>query len=89
MADSPPNSVLEVHVNCRSSSQYLGTSEKNLYLLISEKNWVVNYFKGLIGVWFYMVLITTIGVVLSTYLADAIEVRHQYMHPDDEQRRWR
>lgn len=28
------------------------------------------------------------AVVLSTFLADAINVRHEYMHPDDEQR-WR
>jgi hypothetical protein len=32
---------------------------------------------------------TALSVVLSTYLADAIAVRHHYMHPDDDQRRWR
>jgi ABC-type transport system involved in multi-copper enzyme maturation permease subunit len=68
MDDSPPNAVLEVHLSCRSPNQYLGTAANNLYLLVAEKNWVVNYFKGLTGIWFYMVLITTIGVVLSTYL---------------------
>jgi hypothetical protein len=29
------------------------------------------------------------AVLLSTYLADAIEVRHNYMNPDDEPRRFR
>jgi len=29
------------------------------------------------------------SVVLSTFLADAINVRHGYMHPDDEPRRRR
>jgi hypothetical protein len=31
----------------------------------------------------------SLAVVLSTYLADSIEVRHQYMNPDSEPRRWR
>lgn len=31
---------------------------------------------------------SALQVVLSTYLADAINARHQYMQPDDEQR-WR
>lgn len=29
------------------------------------------------------------SVVLSTFLADAINARHRYMHPDDDQRRRR
>ncbi len=28
-------------------------------------------------------------VAVSTYLADAIEIRHRYMNPDDQQRDWR
>jgi len=68
MADGPDNAMLEIHLSCRSPNQYLGTADKNLFLLVAEKNWVMNYFKGLSGIWFYMVLITTIGVVLSTYL---------------------
>lgn len=68
MADSPPGAVLEIHLSCRSPNQYLGTADKNLFLLVAERNWVANYFKGLSGVWFYMLMITTIGVVLSTYL---------------------
>lgn len=68
MADSPPDAILEVHLNCRSASQYLGTAEGNLYLLMDEGNWVWNFFKGLLGVWFFMVLVVTLGTVLSTYL---------------------
>ena len=68
MAGSPPSAVLEVHLNCRSGSQYLGTAERNLYMLVDESNWVWNFFKGLIGIWFFMVLVVTLGTVLSTYL---------------------
>ena len=32
---------------------------------------------------------SAMSVVLSTFLADSIEVRHQYMNSDDDQRRWR
>lgn len=31
----------------------------------------------------------SMSVVLSTFLADAIEVRHSYMNPDDDPRRFR
>jgi len=31
----------------------------------------------------------SLAMVLTTYLADSIEVRHHYMNPDSEQRRWR
>ncbi|HQR05775.1 MAG TPA: hypothetical protein PLN21_03080 [Gemmatales bacterium] len=68
MADSPPGAVLEVHINCRASSQYLGVAERNLYLLLQEGNWVWNFYKGMIGVWFFMILVVILGTVLSTYL---------------------
>lgn len=68
LADSTPDTVLEVHVMCNSSSQYLGTAEKNLYLIIDESNWIVNYFKALLCIWMYMILVVTLGVVASTYL---------------------
>jgi hypothetical protein len=31
----------------------------------------------------------SLSVVLGTFLADAINVRHMYMHPGDDQRRFR
>jgi hypothetical protein len=31
----------------------------------------------------------SLSVVLSTFLADAIQVRHNYMNPDDDPRRFR
>lgn len=31
----------------------------------------------------------SLSVVLSTFLADSIKVRHGHMNPDDQQRRWR
>jgi hypothetical protein len=68
MADSPPGSELQVHINCRANSQYLGTAKRNLYILVDEGNWIINFGKGIIGVWFFMVLVVTLGVVLSTYL---------------------
>lgn len=68
MSDTPAGYPLEVHVNCRASSQYLGTAKRNLYILLEEGNWILNFAKGIIGIWFFMVLVVTLGVVLSTYL---------------------
>ncbi len=30
-----------------------------------------------------------LGLALTTYLADAIQVRHRYMNPDEDQGNWR
>lgn len=68
MADSPPGAVLEVHLNCRATSQYLGVAQRNLFLLLQEGNWVWNFYKGMIGIWFFMILVVILGTVLSTYL---------------------
>jgi ABC-type transport system involved in multi-copper enzyme maturation permease subunit len=68
LADSNPNTIVEIHVNCRSNSQYLGTAQRNLYLIVAEASWIANYFKGLSSIWFYMVIVVCIGVVISTYL---------------------
>lgn len=32
---------------------------------------------------------TLMAAALSSYMADAIQVRHRYMNPDDERRGWR
>ncbi|HMP59059.1 MAG TPA: hypothetical protein PKD86_06880, partial [Gemmatales bacterium] len=59
---------LEVRVNCRSHSQYLGVHKRDLYILDNEANFYLNFLKGATGIWFFMVLAVTFGVIFSTYL---------------------
>lgn len=68
LGDNPPGTILEVHIKCLSSSQYLGTAKRNLYLVLEESNWIYNYFKAISGIWMYMILVVTLSVVASTYL---------------------
>lgn len=65
-------SRLGVVVKCDSPSQFIGVARYDLYLLKSEGNFSLNYFKGAMGLWFRLVIAITIAVVLSTYLSGVL-----------------
>jgi ABC-type transport system involved in multi-copper enzyme maturation permease subunit len=60
--------LLEVRVGCRSYAQYLGSYKYDLYVLDDEQSFYWNFLKGSSGIWFFMVIVVTLGVVFSTYL---------------------
>jgi hypothetical protein len=60
---------LRVQVRCLSSTQYLGMSESDLYLLAHSGDFGVNYMKGLFGVWLQAMVLTAIGVFAGTFLS--------------------
>lgn len=68
LLDGIGKGFLEVRVGCRSYSQYLGCYKYDLYILDAEGNFFLNYMKGMMGIWFFTVLVISLGVVFSTYL---------------------
>jgi hypothetical protein len=44
----------------------------DLYLLDREQSFMVNFFKGAVGIWFWMVLILGVSLACSTYLSGVI-----------------
>lgn len=54
------------------NQQMLGISRRDLYLLAAENSFLVNFFKGIIGIWCSMMLVLGLAVACSTYLSGII-----------------
>jgi ABC-type transport system involved in multi-copper enzyme maturation permease subunit len=67
-----PARRLQVQVKCETPSQFVGVAKYDLYLLESEGNFSLNYFKGAFGLWFRLVIALAIAVACSTYLAGVL-----------------
>ncbi len=63
---------LQVNVRCDTPAQFIGVAKYDLYLLESEGNFSVNYFKGSVGLWYRLVVAIAIAVACSTYLAGVL-----------------
>jgi len=60
--------ALDVEVRCLSPSQYLGMAHADLYILLDEASFGLNFAKGIVGVWIRVVLIICVAVMFSTFL---------------------
>jgi ABC-type transport system involved in multi-copper enzyme maturation permease subunit len=60
--------ALDVEVRCLSPSQYLGMAHADLYMLLDEASFALNFAKGIVGVWIRVVLIICVAVMFSTFL---------------------
>ena len=63
------NGRLEVHIQCADPGQYLGMAQPDLYVLDQSTPFWMNFVKGYVGIWLQMVLVTTFGVMFSTFLS--------------------
>lgn len=69
-----PSPRLSIYVKCESSGQMLGMAEPDLYLLEYEQPFAINYIKGMIGVWCWMVIVIGLAVACSTYLSGVLSL---------------
>jgi len=63
------NGSLRIEVRCLSSTQYLGMSERDLFLLSHSGDFGTNFMKGLFGIWLQAMVLTAIGVFAGTFLS--------------------
>lgn len=63
---------LIVEINCLERAQFFGMAQADLYLLERERSPLANFAKGYLGIWLQMLLITTFGVMWSTFLNGAV-----------------
>lgn len=59
---------LDIVIGCLERAQYFGMALPDMYLSKPEGTPWANFFKGYIAIWLQMVLITTFGVMWSTFL---------------------
>ena len=62
---------LSIYVKCESPGQLLGMAEPDLYLLEYEQPFMLNYAKGMVGVWCWATIVIGLAVAWSTYLSVA------------------
>ncbi|MDA1054815.1 MAG: ABC transporter permease [Planctomycetota bacterium] len=63
---------LEVWIQCGERSQYYGMAEKDVYILDRDAPFIANLAKGYAGIWLQMVMVTSFGVMFSTFLSGAV-----------------
>lgn len=70
--DLVDNGELDVELTCLDRAQFFGMAQPDVYLLRSEGAPWLNFAKGYVGIWLQMVLLTTFGVMWSTFLNGAV-----------------
>jgi hypothetical protein len=66
------NGELDIELTCLDRAQFFGMAQPDLYLLRREGAPWLNFAKGYVGIWLQMVLLTTFGVMWSTFLNGAV-----------------
>ena len=70
--DLAPEGRLEVWVQCSDPGQYFGMAPADVYILEADAPFWWNFVKGYIGIWLQMLLVTSFGVMFSTFLSGAV-----------------
>ncbi|MGH8246863.1 MAG: hypothetical protein ACREUU_10570, partial [Gammaproteobacteria bacterium] len=66
------NGRVEVSIRCVENSQYFGVAQADVYLRPSDSLFGFNFAKGFFSIWLQMLLITTLGVMFSTFLSGPV-----------------
>lgn len=67
-----PALVVAVNVDSTALSQMVGVARHDLYILAAERSFMLNFFKGVIGMWLFYLLVLGIAIACSTYLSGVI-----------------
>jgi len=75
--ETPPPPMFQIAVSVDfdqrgQNQQMLGIARRDLYLLAAEKSFLVNFVKGIVGLWCLAMLVLGVAVACSTYLSGVI-----------------
>lgn len=70
--DLASNGRLIVEISCLQREQYFGVAQADVYLRARDASFFTNFVKGYLGIWLQMVLVTSFGVVYSTFLNGSV-----------------
>lgn len=70
--DLAPDGELEVEIQCLDSAQYFGVAKADVYLRARDGSFTGNFVKGFVGIWVRMLLVTSLGVMFSTFLSGPV-----------------
>ncbi|MEM8680607.1 MAG: hypothetical protein AAGF97_14765, partial [Planctomycetota bacterium] len=63
---------VDVKVQCEERGQYYGMAQPDLYIRASDKLFWVNFVKSYVTLWLQMVVVTSFGVMFSTFLTGSV-----------------
>ncbi len=63
---------LEMQLQCLDMQQYFGVAKPDLYLRARDASFALNFAKSYLGIWVQMLLVTSFGVMFSTFLSGAV-----------------
>jgi hypothetical protein len=63
---------LEVEIRCVEPAQYFGVAQPDVYLRPADSTFELNFAKAYLSIWLQMLLVTCLGVTLSTFLSGAV-----------------
>jgi hypothetical protein len=70
--DLAPEGELEIELQCVDDEQYFGVGRGDLYLRARNASFTANFIKGYLGIWVQMLLVTSFGVMFSTFLSGPV-----------------
>ncbi len=63
---------VEVWLQCLEPGQHFGAAQPDLYLRAGDASVALNFIKGFYGIWLQVVIVTSFGVMFSTFLSGAV-----------------
>ncbi len=70
--DLAPDGEVEIELQCLDDEQYFGVGKGDMYLRARNASFTVNFIKGYVGIWVQMLLVTSFGVMFSTFLSGPV-----------------
>lgn len=65
---------LEIWLRCDDAGQYFGVAQADVYVAARNAPFWWNFVKGYIGIWLQMLLVTSLGVMFSTFLSTPVAI---------------
>lgn len=66
------NGSLEIKIQCEEPGQYYGMAQADLYIRAADKWFGWNFVKAYITMWLQMMVVTSFGVMFSTFLTGSV-----------------
>ncbi len=67
-----PDGRVEVWLQCLEPGQHFGAAQPDLYLRAGDASVAWNFVKGYYGIWLQVLIVTSFGVMFSTFLSGAV-----------------
>ena len=63
---------VEIWLQCLEPGQHFGAAQPDVYLRAGDASVALNFVKGFYGIWLQVVIVTSFGVMFSTFLSGAV-----------------